>query len=54
MVQDVLDSQEITDMQDDIDGKISNPSSPATGAFLVWNGSAWVAQTLSAWQGGAY
>lgn len=30
------------------------PSSPATGAFLVWNGSAWTAQTLSAWQGGNY
>lgn len=30
------------------------PSSPATGAFLVWNGSAWTAQTLSTWQGGSY
>ena len=30
------------------------PSSPATGAFLVWNGSAWTAQTLSTWQGGNY
>ena len=35
-------------------GAISAPSSPATGAFLVWNGSAWVAQTLSTWQGGEY
>ena len=35
-------------------GAISAPSSPATGAFLVWDGSAWVAQTLSAWQGGSY
>ena len=35
-------------------GAISAPSSPATGAFLVWNGSAWVAQTLSTWQGGSY
>jgi hypothetical protein len=34
--------------------KITAPSSPATGAFLVWNGSAWVAQTLAAWQGGSY
>lgn len=33
---------------------IPAPSSPATGAFLVWNGTAWVAQTLSAWQGGSY
>lgn len=30
------------------------PSSPTTGAFLVWNGSAWTAQTLSTWQGGSY
>lgn len=36
------------------DSAIPAPSSPATGAFLVWNGSAWVAQTLSTWQGGSY
>ena len=35
-------------------GAIPAPASPATGAFLVWNGSAWVAQTLSTWQGGNY
>lgn len=35
-------------------GVIDAPSSPATGAFLVWDGSAWVAQTLSVWQGGDY
>lgn len=35
-------------------GAIAAPSSPASGAFLVWNGSAWVAQTLSTWQGGSY
>lgn len=35
-------------------GAIAAPYSPATGAFLVWNGSAWVAQTLSTWQGGSY
>ena len=35
-------------------GAIAAPSSPATGAFLVWNGSAWVAQTLATWQGGSY
>lgn len=35
-------------------GAIAAPSSPATGAFLVWNGSAWVAQTLSQWSGGSY
>jgi len=36
------------------DTAIQSPSSPATGAFLVWNGTAWVAQTLTTWQGGAY
>ena len=35
-------------------GMIAAPSSPATGAFLVWNGSAWTAQTLSTWNGGSY
>jgi len=35
-------------------GAIASPSSPATGAFLVWNGTAWVAQTLSTWAGGNY
>lgn len=30
------------------------PSNPATGSFLVYNGSAWVAQTLQTWQGGNY
>ena len=37
-----------------VTGKIDAPSSPATGAFLVYNGSAWVAQTLAQWQGGNY
>lgn len=36
------------------DNAIAAPSSPATGSFLVYNGSAWVAQTLSTWQGGSY
>lgn len=41
--------------QDTIDsGKIDKPSNPSSGAFLVWNGSAWVAQTLAVWQGGSY
>lgn len=35
-------------------GAIAAPSSPATGAFLVWNGTAWAAQTLATWQGGSY
>lgn len=38
----------------DLAAKITAPSSPATGAFLVWDGSAWTAQTLSTWQGGSY
>ena len=37
-----------------VDAKITAPSSPATGAFLVWSGSAWTAQTLATWQGGNY
>ena len=41
--------------QDTIDaGKIDKPGSPASGAFLVYDGSAWVAQTLAVWQGGSY
>lgn len=35
-------------------GAIAAPSSPATGAFLVWSGSAWVAQTLAVWQASSY
>ena len=35
-------------------GAIATPSSPATGAFLVYNGSAWVAQTLATWQASSY
>ena len=36
------------------DNAIPAPSSPATGAFLVWDGTAWTAQTLSTWQGGSF
>lgn len=35
-------------------GAIAAPSSPASGAFLVWNGTAWAAQTLATWQAGSY
>lgn len=35
-------------------GAIPAPNNPTSGAFLVWDGSAWVAQTLTAWQGGSY
>lgn len=34
--------------------KITAPENPSTGQFLVYNGTAWVAQTLSEWQGGSY
>lgn len=45
---------ELSDQKNAIDQKITSPSSPTTGAFLVWNGTAWVAQTLATWQGGNY
>ncbi len=35
-------------------GGIPAPASPSAGDFLVYDGSAWVAQTLAAWQGGSY
>ena len=35
-------------------GAIAAPQSPSSGQFLVYNGSAWVAQSLSVWQGGNY
>lgn len=47
-------TQELGYIVDGLNDKIAKPSSPATGAFLVWDGSAWVAQTLSTWQGGSY
>jgi len=37
-----------------LNDKITSPTSPASGAFLVWDGTAWVAQTLATWQGGSY
>lgn len=35
-------------------GAIAAPESASAGQFLVYDGSAWVAQTLATWQGGAY
>lgn len=35
-------------------GAIEAPSSPTAGAFLMWSGTAWVAQTYTEWQGGSY
>lgn len=34
--------------------KITAPSSPSTGAFLVYDGANWVAQTLATWQASNY
>ena len=44
----------ITDLKSDLNDRIAKPSSPTSGDFLVWSGSAWIAQSLSAWQGGSY
>jgi len=33
---------------------IPAPASPSAGQFLVYNGTAWVAQSLEEWQGGNY
>ena len=35
-------------------GAIAAPASPSTGDFLCYNGTSWVATTLSVWQGGSY
>ena len=41
-------------LKSDLNDRIAKPSSPTSGDFLVWSGSAWVAQSLSTWQGGSY
>ena len=35
-------------------GAIAAPASASAGQFLVYDGSAWTAQTLATWQGGSY
>jgi len=45
---------ELSNQSRHLNDKITSPTSPASGAFLVWNGTAWVAQTLATWQGGSY
>ena len=35
-------------------GAIQAPASASAGQFLVYDGSAWTAQTLATWQGGSY
>ena len=47
-------AEDLTDCSRQLSDKITSPNSPASGAFLVWNGTAWVAQTLATWQGGSY
>lgn len=44
----------VDDVTRQLSDKITSPTSPASGAFLVWNGTAWVAQTLATWQGGSF
>ena len=41
-----------TDLQNALNAKIAAPSSPTTGQFLSWNGSAWVAASLPVYNGG--
>ena len=45
---------ELSDQSRQLSDKITSPTSPTSGAFLVWNGTAWVAQTLATWQGGSF
>lgn len=54
-LQSVPNTYRTASAQDAIDATlIPKPSSPATGAFLVWDGTAWVAQTLAVWNGGSF
>ena len=41
-----------TDLQSALNAKIAAPSSPTSGQFLQWNGSAWVAASLPTYNGG--
>lgn len=40
------------DLSTALDDKITAPSSPSSGQFLLWNGSAWVAASLPVYNGG--
>ena len=33
-------------------GAIASPAGPSNGQYLMWNGSAWVAQSLPVYNGG--
>lgn len=35
-------------------GVIAAPANPASGDFLMWDGSAWTAQSIQVWTGGDY
>ena len=39
-------------LKSDLGDKISAPSSPTTGQFIKWSGSAWVASDLPVYSGG--
>ena len=49
-----LKDSRVDNLDSDDVGAIAAPSSASTGDFLVYNGTAWVAQSLSTWQGGSY
>lgn len=44
-------SSDLTELKSAVNGKISAPSSPTAGQFLVYDGTAWVAQTVPAANG---
>ena len=44
--------QGVSDATTAAEGAITAPSSPTTGQYLKWNGSAWVADTLPLYNGG--
>ena len=43
---------ELTSLKSDLNGKLSAPSSPTSGQYLKWNGTAWVASDLPVYSGG--
>ena len=43
---------ELTSLKSDLSAKIDKPTSPTTGQFLKWSGSAWVASDLPVYSGG--
>lgn len=45
---------ELSNQKNMVNQKIEKPINPTINAFLMWNGTAWVAQTLATWQGGNY